>query len=57
MVSFYPAFVSDHPKSVDTKSIADHIEYISDRIGKHQWVCAILVRIMLTSQRRNRFRL
>ncbi|KAK1927955.1 membrane dipeptidase-domain-containing protein [Papiliotrema laurentii] len=35
MVNFYPAFASDKPAKVDAAFIADHVEYIANRIGKH----------------------
>ncbi|KAK4688450.1 membrane dipeptidase, partial [Tremellales sp. Uapishka_1] len=35
MVNFYPAFVSSTPDKVDVAFIADHIDYIANKTGKH----------------------
>lgn len=34
--SFYPAFAAPEGEEVGVKKIADHIEHIADRIGRHQ---------------------
>lgn len=33
MVTFYPAFLEDHPGAASLSSVADHIQYIGETIG------------------------
>jgi len=35
--SFYPAFAAPKGEEVGVAKIADHIEHIADRIGRHQY--------------------
>ena len=35
--SFYPAFAAPKGEEVGVSKIADHIEHIADRIGRHQY--------------------
>ncbi|CAD6569878.1 MAG: hypothetical protein TREMPRED_005494 [Tremellales sp. Tagirdzhanova-0007] len=35
MVNFYPSFAAPAPHYADINTIADHVTYIADRIGKH----------------------
>ncbi|WWC88007.1 uncharacterized protein L201_002909 [Kwoniella dendrophila CBS 6074] len=35
MVNFFPSFASAHPEEVDVKYIADEVEYIVEKTGKH----------------------
>ena len=34
--SFYPSFAAPAPHHADVNTIADHVTYIAERIGKHQ---------------------
>ena len=36
--SFYPAFAAPKGEEVGVAKIADHIEHIADRIGRHQYI-------------------
>jgi hypothetical protein len=35
-LSFYPAFAAPKGEEVGVEKIADHVEHIADRIGRHQ---------------------
>jgi microsomal dipeptidase-like Zn-dependent dipeptidase len=35
--SFYPAFAAPKGEEVGVEKIADHVEHIADRIGRHQY--------------------
>ena len=35
-LSFLPYFATPDPSQADVNTIADHVTYIADRIGKHQ---------------------
>lgn len=35
--SFYPAFAAPKGQEVGVAKIADHVEHIADRIGRHQY--------------------
>ena len=36
MVNIFPVFMSPDPESADVKTVADHVEWIADLIGKEQ---------------------